>query len=84
MTTRDGHTHTHKHRYGQKEKHTWLIKRTALEPDRDMNLNFLTLTASPPCLHWKRTQTKRDIKSGINVVVGAREKALCQRAVQGR
>lgn len=28
---------------GQRELHTWLIRRTALEPDKDMNLNFFSL-----------------------------------------
>lgn len=58
-------------RQGQKEVHTWLIRRTALEPDKDMNVSFLTLTSSLSSV-GTRSDTRRH-KSGINVVVGARE-----------
>lgn len=37
-----GGTHERR-RHGQKEIHTWLIRRTALDPDKDMNVSFLTL-----------------------------------------
>lgn len=56
-------------RNGQRELHTWLIRRTALEPDKDMNLNFLTVTASLSSL-GAHSNIQRH-KSGINVVVGA-------------
>lgn len=68
--SRDHQRHTN--RDGQTELHTWLIKRTALEPDKDMSLNFLTLTASLSSL-GTHSNTHRH-KSGINVVVGARER----------
>lgn len=52
--------------------HTWLIRRTALEPDKDMNLNFLTVTASLSSLGM-HANTHRH-KSEINMVVGAGER----------
>lgn len=54
---RPRHKHTHTGRVG-KERHTWLIKRTALEPDRDMNLT----TKRSPRLRWKGAQTERHEK----------------------
>ena len=56
----------------QRELHTWLIRRTALEPDKDMNLNFLTVSASLSSL-GTHSNTHRH-KSGINMVVGAGER----------
>lgn len=37
---RDHERQRHTDRDGQRELHTWLIRRTALEPDKDMNLNI--------------------------------------------
>ncbi len=76
VSTRDRDTTD---RDGQRELHTWLIRRTALEPDKDMNLNFLTVTASLSSLgtHSNTHRHKNGIKNGS----GRRGKALCQRAV---
>lgn len=49
--------------------HIWLIRRTALEPDKDMNLNFLTALSSLGTL----SNTHRH-KSGITMLVGAGER----------
>lgn len=55
----------------EREFHTWLIRRTALEPDKDMNVSFLTLSSSPSSLGT--LSDARRHKSGIHVAVGARE-----------
>lgn len=43
VATRDRHTGRH----GRTGFHTWLIRRTPLEPDRDMKLNFSHCSGFP-------------------------------------
>lgn len=55
--------------YTDRELHTWLIKRTTLESDKDMNVNVLTAVAFLCALGMlKRTNTH---ESRILEVVGA-------------
>lgn len=75
VATRDRHTGRH----GRRGFHTWLIRKTPLEPDKDMKLNFLTVTASLPSM-GTRSNTHGTQK--WNKCGGGREgTALCQTAV---
>lgn len=53
----------------EEKLHTWLIRSTALEPDEDMNVKFLTVAASLSSLGTLTNPRRHE--SRINVAVGA-------------